>query len=69
MNDAHDSHRKLRYDEAARRLGVKPGTLRSWVSRGVAPPHLRLSPRLVVFDPGELDQWVASHRVPAEGGR
>jgi excisionase family DNA binding protein len=65
MDGTASTSNKLRYAEAAKRLGVAPGTLRAWVARGTAPPHVRLSPRLVVFDAAELDEWVAAHRVPA----
>lgn len=56
----------LDYAQAARRLGVPVGTLRSLVSRHQIP-HVRLSPRIVRFDPDELASWIAAKRVPAGG--
>jgi excisionase family DNA binding protein len=52
----------LNYRDAARRLGIPVGTLRSMVCRGQIP-HIRISPRVVVFDAAVLDAWIASRRV------
>lgn len=57
----------LGYPEAARRLGIPVGTLRSLVSRKQIP-HVRLTARIVRLDPADLDAWIAARRVPA-GGR
>ncbi len=46
------------YSEAAFKLGVKRGTLYSWVSRRVGPPFVRLSGRCVRFDEEALDEWL-----------
>ena len=56
------------YARAAVVLGVKVGTLRSMVSRGQVP-HIRLSPRLVVFDIADLQAHLDAHRVAAGGAR
>lgn len=50
------------YDEAARYLGIKIATLRSLVCRKQVP-HIRLTPRLVVFDRDQLDAHIAEHSV------
>ena len=31
-------------------------------------PHIRIGPRLVVFDLDDLDAWMAEHRIAAIGG-
>jgi len=55
---------RLSYAEAAKHLGLKIGTLRALVCReGV--PHIRLGPRLVVFDRDALDTWLTERAVPA----
>jgi excisionase family DNA binding protein len=59
---------RLSYNEAAAHLGLKIGTLRSLVCHQ-AVPHIRLGPRLVVFDSEALDQWLAERAVaPRKAG-
>lgn len=53
---------RLNYREAARLLGIPVGTLRSMVCRRQVP-HIRISPRVVVFDVAALDEWIALRRV------
>lgn len=53
---------RLNYRDAARLLGIPVGTLRSMVCRR-SVPHIRISPRVVVFDVGALEAWIASRRV------
>lgn len=55
----------ISYSAAARYLALKPSTLRVFVHRRQIP-HIRMSPRLVMFDRRELDGWLASHTVAAE---
>jgi excisionase family DNA binding protein len=55
---------RLTYTEAAAYIGLKIGTLRSMVCREEVP-HIRLGPRLVVFDSESLDRWLAERSVPA----
>ena len=43
-------------------LGVKVGTLYSWVSRR-AIPFVRLGPRVVRFDRAALEAWLRSRTV------
>ena len=40
--------------EAAEYLGVSKNTLRSYIAKGIITAH-RLGPRLLKFDPAELD--------------
>ena len=54
---------KLNYRDAAALLGVPVGTLYAWVARQQVP-HIRLGRRLVRFDAGELETWLAAHKVP-----
>ena len=53
---------RLNYREAARLLGIPVGTLRSMVCRRQVP-HIRISPRVVVFDVVSLEEWIAQRRV------
>jgi excisionase family DNA binding protein len=53
---------RLNYREAARLLGIPVGTLRSMVCRRQVP-HIRISPRVVVFDVAALEEWIALRRV------
>lgn len=53
---------RLNYREAARLLGIPVGTLRSMVCRRQVP-HIRISPRVVVFDVAALEAWIALRRV------
>ena len=56
-------HKELiTYSQAARYLGLKMGTLYAMVSRRQVP-HVRLGPRLVRFDPQELQEWVEARRI------
>lgn len=53
---------RLNYRDASRLLGVPVGTLRSMVCRRQVP-HIRISPRVVVFDVAALEEWLAARRV------
>ena len=55
---------RLTYAQAASHIGVKIGTLRSMVCLQQVP-HIRLGPRLVVFDSDALDHWLAERSVSA----
>jgi excisionase family DNA binding protein len=59
----------LKYSEASSLLGVKKGTLYSWVSRGLIP-FVRLSPRVIRFRRTDLEAWLGerSHTPSGEGG-
>lgn len=56
---------RLTYAEAAAHLGLKIGTLRAMVCHRTVP-HIRLGPRLVVFDRDALDGWLAERAIPAQ---
>lgn len=43
-------------------LGIPVGTLRSMVCRRQIP-HIRISPRIVVFDVAALEAWIAARHV------
>lgn len=59
-----NASRKVRYNEAARILGMPVATLYALVHQKRVP-HYRYGPRFVVFDLGELEQWLAQRRVAA----
>lgn len=70
QNDGDDQSPSpfMSYAEATQLLGVKTGTLYSWVSRRVIP-FVRLSPRVVRFRREDLDRWLAERSVqPASSG-
>jgi excisionase family DNA binding protein len=54
--------RRVRYKQAAEHTGIPEGTLRALVCRK-SIPHIRVSPRLVLLDLDELDQWLAAKTV------
>lgn len=59
--------RRVRYKQAATYTGIPEGTLRAMVCRKTIP-HIRVSPRLVLLDLDEVDQWLASKRVAGTVG-
>ena len=54
------------YKTTARRLGVKLGTLYSWVCRNRIP-HVRMSARCVRFDPVRIEEWIAAQECEPDG--
>jgi excisionase family DNA binding protein len=54
-----------KYKQAANWLGVPTATVRSLVFQRKIPHH-RISKRVVLFDPAELQSWWASTRVAAK---
>jgi excisionase family DNA binding protein len=65
MDDTDDrSGGWVTVDDAADMLGVKPGTLRSWLRRGDGPPHYRLG-GLIRLRGREVAAWRESQRVGA----
>ena len=54
------------YQTTALRLGVKLGTLYSWVSRARIP-HVRMSARCVRFDPVRIEEWIAAQECEPDG--
>jgi excisionase family DNA binding protein len=60
----------LTYDQAARSLNIKLGTLYALVAQNRVP-HVRLGRRLVRFSRSDLEGWLRQHRVeppPDSGG-
>lgn len=53
---------RINYREASQLIGIPVGTLRSMVCRRQVP-HIRISPRVVVFDVAALEEWIALRRV------
>jgi excisionase family DNA binding protein len=53
--------RMLPTNEAADCLGISKSTLNKMRVFGGGPPFLKLG-RRVVYDPADLDEWLASHR-------
>ena len=52
------------YRDAAQLLAIPQGTLRSMVCRRQIP-HVRISPRVVVFDLAALEAWIRERCVGA----
>lgn len=52
----------LNYQQAAEYLALPVGTLRAMVCQKQIP-HVRIGPRKVTFDQGELDAWIDERRV------
>ena len=42
--------------------GTSPSTLAKWRMTGKGPPFSKVGPRLVVYDPDDLDDYVAARR-------
>jgi predicted DNA-binding transcriptional regulator AlpA len=51
------------------RLGIKSrNTIHTWVHRKLIP-HVRIAPRMVRFDPDEIERWIASRQVVPTAGK
>lgn len=61
-----ETTRNLGLEEAAKRLGVSPHTLRVWAKYQRRLPYLRLG-RRILFSPRDLDAFEASCRIEAKG--
>ncbi|MBT3367835.1 MAG: helix-turn-helix domain-containing protein [Nitrospina sp.] len=57
----------LDYKSAAEWLGIRPQSLRRWVSQRRIP--FKKLGRVVRFDADELQSWIDSHSIHAEGDR
>lgn len=53
---------RVRYKQAAQYTGIPEGTLRAKVHAGDIP-HIRIGPRMVLFDTEQLDAWIAERTV------
>jgi predicted DNA-binding transcriptional regulator AlpA len=62
---------KLRPKEAADRSGISVSTLAKMRMRGDGPPYSKLGDRIVVYDLGDLEHWVAvrKRRSTSEQGQ
>ena len=57
----HPTPRTLSEAAAALYIGVAPGTLRNWRSRGQGPPYLRVGRRRL-YAVADLDRWLEAAR-------
>ncbi|AOG06665.1 helix-turn-helix domain-containing protein [Bosea sp. RAC05] len=53
---------RLKNDEAAAALGVKPDTLKAWRSRGVGPAFVRVN-GAIRYDPVDIAVYLGARRV------
>ena len=53
---------KLRAGAAAEYLGLSGSTLSKMRLRGDGPPYSKAGPRIVVYDLGDLDVWLADRK-------
>jgi predicted DNA-binding transcriptional regulator AlpA len=53
----------LRTPDAAKRLGCAKQTLERWRTEGVGPKFVRLSPKIVAYDPSDLAAFVEARKV------
>jgi excisionase family DNA binding protein len=61
ISDPSPRRRMLRTREAATYTGLAKSTLEKLRVRGGGCPYIRVG-RVVVYDPTDLDAWLASHR-------
>jgi predicted DNA-binding transcriptional regulator AlpA len=57
-----DVQRKLRTPEAAEYLGLSQSTLAKMRLRGDGPAYLKAGRRIVLYDPTDLESWLATRR-------
>jgi predicted DNA-binding transcriptional regulator AlpA len=57
----------LRTPDAAKRLGCAPQTLERWRTEGAGPRFVRLSPKLVAYDPVDLAAFVEARKAQSTG--
>lgn len=57
--------RRVRYKQAAEHTGIPEGTLRAKVCTKQIP-HIRIGPRMVLFDLDQLDAWMAEREVAVQ---
>jgi predicted DNA-binding transcriptional regulator AlpA len=57
QSSSENTIRLVRTVEAASLLGLAPSTLEKMRCRGDGPPFVRLGPRAVAYDPGDLREW------------
>ena len=54
--------RKLRTPEAAQYLGLSQSTLAKMRLRGDGPAYFKAGRRIVLYDPADLEAWLAARR-------
>lgn len=57
------SEKLLTAADVAELIGVAPGLLAEWRSRRVGPPFLKLSHKVVRYDPATVRKWMAARQV------
>ena len=57
-----NTHRLLKSQELADRLGFRESTLRQWRSEGIGPPYLRLGHR-VRYELDAVRSYLKAHQV------
>lgn len=50
--------------QLAKEINIKSGTIGWWTSRKMIP-HVRLGPRLPMYDMDQIQEWLKSKTVPA----
>ena len=60
--------RKLRTADAARYVGIAPSTLEKLRVNGGGAIYIRIG-RVVLYDPDDLDVWLAAHRRKSTSDR
>jgi excisionase family DNA binding protein len=63
--DENMNKRNMDIRAAATRIGCSPFTLRTWVRQRTIP-YIRVG-RRIVFDPSEVEAFLAQNRIPAIG--
>lgn len=51
--------------ELCLQLGIAPRTLDAWQRRGLAPPAVHITRRVVRYRQADVDAWIAGHRGAA----
>ena len=54
-----DEPQNLTTSELAKRLRLKPQTVRLWRMRGYGPPYVRVSSRCIIYRAEDVDAWMA----------
>jgi excisionase family DNA binding protein len=68
VSDLSPPRRMLRTREAAAYTGLAKSTLEKLRVHGGGCPYIRLG-RVVVYDPDDLDAWLAAHRRTSTSDR
>lgn len=59
--------RRLCSKEAAEYLSVSPRQLARWRAEGGGPPYIALSPKIIRYDPADIDHWCRMRRSDRNG--